>query len=488
MKQRIKYIVLILLLAAQFGCNNFLELLPPSGLTREEFWKTKEDVEAVLMGAYGAFAQLDNLMFIHGEARGDMVTNDINLDWNIQNLMNSNIYSDNWLANWESFYKVINYCNDIIKNAPEVQKADETFTEYQMKGLMSEAYFLRSLAYFYLVRIFSDVPLILDPSESDNTNFYVPKTEGNLVLEQIKADLIEARKYMTDNFLSTNQIKGRASKDACNALLADISLWQFDYESAVQYCTEIELNKKVVLMPGARWFEIFYPGNSLEGIFEFQYNDNLSQKNQLYGLTFTDNRNFDPSTSAIEYFARIYASELFRGEDLSIKKNSENDYIIWKYVGMAPDGRTVRPSYIQNSAHWIVYRFADVLLMKAEALSQLGRYTEALDIINEIRDRAGVTPLALANSATAFEDAILEERALELAFEGKRWFDLVRMGRRNNYERKEQLIQIIIRNVPSTQKKILASKLTNPLGWYMPIYKGELERNKNLVQNPYYNR
>ena len=93
----------------------------------------------------------------------------------------------------------------------------------------------------------------------------------------------------------------------------------------------------------------------------------------------------------------------------------------------------------------------------------------------------------LANSVTSYEDYILDERALELAFEGKRWFDLLRMGRRNDYNRKDKLIEIMVRNVPSTQKRILATKLTNPMGWYLPIFDKELERNKNLVQNPYYN-
>lgn len=76
---------------------------------------------------------------------------------------------------------------------------------------------------------------------------------------------------------------------------------------------------------------------------------------------------------------------------------------------------------------------------------------------------------------------------LELAFEGKRWFDLLRMGRRDNYARKAALVEIIIKNVPSTQKRILATKLTNPLGWYMPIAESEIERNRELVQNPFYN-
>ena len=70
----------------------------------------------------------------------------------------------------------------------------------------------------------------------------------------------------------------------------------------------------------------------------------------------------------------------------------------------------------------------------------------------------------------------MEERAVELAYEGKRWFDLMRMGRRNDFNRKSKLIEILVKKVPSTQKRILATKLANPLGWYMPISKTEIER------------
>ncbi len=158
-------------------------------------------------------------------------------------------------------------------------------------------------------------------------------------------------------------------------------------------------------------------------------------------------------------FSFEYSRELIRGENNSIRKWSEGDYVIWKYVGRAGDGKSFRAGNEMQSCNWIVYRYADVLLMKAEALSQLGRYSEALTIINQIRDRAEVFPLNLPDSQVAYEDAILDERARELAFEGKRWFDLLRMGRRNNFARKDKLIEIIVANVPSTQKTNHCSKI-----------------------------
>jgi hypothetical protein len=308
-----------------------------------------------------------------------------------------------------------------------------------------------------------------------------------MLLNSVIIDLKAKRDFAIADYRTIEETKGRATKASFDALIADIALWLFDYETCIQYADNVLNNEKYILLPNVRWFEIFYPGNSLEGIYEFQLDQSKSQPNSTFGMTNRNSYQYDPSTKALEMFAFDYdAKEMYRGEGASIKKYGEDDYVIWKYIGRAPDGSTLRTGTEQNSCNWIVYRYADVMLMKAEALSQLDRYIDALVIINDVRKRADVPPLVLSNSKTIYEDAILEERALELAFEGKRWFDLLRMGRRNNFARKSDLISIIVQKAPSTQKRILATKLTNPYGWYIPIAKGEIEKNPVLVQNPYY--
>ena len=488
MRNKVKIITLIAVITVTSGCSDWLNLIPPQGLIREEFWQTKEDVHAVVMGAYESFAQMDDRLFKYGELRADMIIGDVNQSLDEQKVAESNIYPDNWLCNWAQFYTVINYCNEVIKNAPLVQDRDDTFTDYILQSYLSEVYFLRSLAYFYLVRIYRDVPFVTEPTETDDADVYQAKIDGEDLLRLLIPELEEARKYATtDGYQTPEEIKGRVTKVAIDALMADISLWLFEYEAVITYAERIEASIEYVLVPPAKWFAIFYPGDALEGMFEFQFEEQLNQPNKMYGLTRRYSYNYDPSQKAIEMFGLEFGNnEQKRGGKSSIAKFGDDDWGIWKYVGRAADGITERTGSDQRSCNWVVYRLADVLLMKAEALSQLSRFNESLEIINDIRYRAGVPGLSLPDSPVAYEDAILQERALELAFEGKRWFDLVRMGRRNDYSRKSKLIEIIVSNVPSTQKRILATKLTNPLGWYMPIAESEIERNPNLIQNPYY--
>lgn len=481
----VKRNILLLFMVLIFSsCENWLELMPPDGLVKDEYWKTKEDLEATLMGAYQGFARLDERLFIFGEARADMVIKDVNTPGHIQNLMEGNIYPDNPYNNWSGFYTIINYCNSVLKYAPIIENEDATFNEYQRKGYEAEAIFLRSLAYFYLVRIYRSVPLMLVPAESDEVDFYLPVSDEATILDKIKEDLRKARLSVTANYPSHEENKGRATKEAINALLADISLWNFEYEACIEYVEQIEA-EGLVPVPSTIWYSIFYPGNSLESIFEFQFDGSLGQNNSTYDWTFFQRR-FLASEKAMSRFdteEESSASEEYIRGPGSLRASDKK---IWKYSGSSGDSRSLRPNSERNNCNWIVYRMSDLVLMKAEALSQLGKYDEALTIVNNLRLRRQVDAVSAAFNATAFEDLIMEERMLELAFEGKRWFDLLRLGRRNNYQRKTDFINIVIENVPSTQKLVLASKLTNSWGWYLPIYSEELERNSNLEQNPYY--
>jgi hypothetical protein len=483
--RRMKYLrslmLAVIMLIPATSCNEWLELIPPDGLVLDEYWKTKEDLEATLMGAYQRFARQDEILFLYGELRGGMIDEASNTPGNHQNIMEGNIFPDNDFCNWSELYRVINYCNNVMKYAPEILDIDRTFTEFNMKAYQAEAVFLRSLAYFYLVRVFKDVPLMLEPSEADDVDFFINKSADTTILRVIKKDLETYRFFVRDEYGSQEENKGRATKGAFLALLADICLWNFEYEDCIKYVNEMEDELDYLLLPAGAWFELFYPGNSLESIFEFQFDESLDQRNTLYTYTYFDY--YEASISAVELLTPLPpAREIIRGYG-SLRFI---DGLIWKYCGAAPDGGTFRPSSENESCNYIVYRYADVLLMKAEALSQTDRFQEAQTIVNTIRYRANMNPVSIPFSPQAMEDAIMEERARELAFEGKRWFDLMRLGRRNNYDRKEKLIETIVERVPSTQRLVLASKLTNPLGWYLPIYDLELERNKNLVQNPYY--
>ncbi len=466
------------------GCE-WLELLPPDGLVVDEYWKTKEDVKATLMGAYQQFASMDDIMFYMGELRGDMLKPSPQAPINLQQVMKSNIYSTNSLCDWSGFYQIINYCNNVIEMAPKVMEIDNTFTEFNMKSYQAEAMFLRGLAYFYLVRIYGDVPYVDKPTSDDNVDFYIPKDSGDSILMWVEEDLVEYERTIATTYPSLLEDKGRATKGAMNALLADIALWRFDYAGVLRYIAKIEQMNKYFLLPTGKWFETYSEGNTLESIFEFQF-DGKGQDNHMYALTYNGASRpfFSASLQAVEILDVKESKEVVRGlGSISIEQTG---YRIHKYAGSSADRRTIRPSAEARACNWIVYRLSDILLMKAEALSQMDRFDEAEQLINKIRVRALMKTLSLPGSRGSFEDAILEERAKELAFEGKRYFDLMRMGRRNNYDRKNDFIEIIIQQAPSTQKLVLASKLSNPMGWYLPIYENELEKNAELEQNPYY--
>lgn len=506
MKKILKYTIAIALTGSLAGCNKWLELKPQDGIVKEEFWKTKEQVEASVTGIYASLLtgastffdgqknvqdrSLVETLFLWGEARADNVvpaTRATNEDYE---LVNMNIQPSNSITNWRSIYRTINYCNTVIEKAPEVLKTDGTFTPSQLDQYVSEALTIRSLMYFYLVKSFGDVPLKLDATLSDQNLVPIAKTGRDSVLAQIVTDLKTAEKGAIFNFGNRNANKGRVTKFTVNAILADVYLWMDNYNDAIAECNKIINSGQFGLLAGkgnGSWFNsLYYEGNSVESIFEFQFD--VQKLNPFYFIFTTGNRRWSASYRVMD---ELYTVDLNNAENKDIRADGSalraSDGTIWKLIAF--DFNTLR-SPDQSYAHWFVYRYADILLMKAEALNHAGRGAEALELVYMVRTRANALEATDLKpdpaDKNAITDFILAERSREFIFEGKRWYDVLRNAKRNNYERLDLLLNMAAVSVPGNLQQSALNKLRDKNSHYFPIYFYELQTNKLLVQNSFY--
>lgn len=479
------------------SCNKYLDLQPQDGIIRQNFWKTKEQLQAAVVGCYASLLgppsgvsdrPLAEYLFLWGELRADMLSATTGTTNDELDIMNVNILSNNSITNWRSVYRTINYCNTVIDFAPQVLQNDQTLTQQQLDAYLAEAKTLRALMYFYLVRSFGDVPLKLKATSSDVELEQLPKNTSVEVLNQIVKDLTEAEPNAVLTYGNQAADKGRVTRYTVNALQADVYLWMEKYEDCVTACNKVINSGRFGLIAGnANWFNSLYvTGNSNESIFEFQFD--RQKLNSFYGMFLTSRRRFMASTIVMdEMYTVDFTDDLnkdIRGDGAAVRST---DGAIWKYVAIDNNSQRAQE---ESYAHWIVYRYADVLLMKAEALAQLDRGQEALDIVYRIRERAHA--LAQTDKAPdpsdidAVADFILEERAREFAYEGKRWYDVLRNAKRNNYERLSILLDMVSVSVPADRQQSAIAKYRDKNSHYFPIFDYEIQTDKNLVQNPFY--
>ncbi len=486
----------LLLLASAVSCKKYLNLTPPDGITGAEYWQTKEQVQASVIGCYASLLgspngsrSLAELLFLWGELRADMLATTTATINDEIDIMNVNILPTNQIVNWRSVYQTINYCNTVIDFAPQVLGKDNTFTQDALNKSIAEVKALRALMYFYLVRSFGDVPLKLKSTSSDKEIEQIPKTSQDSVLKQIVIDLKDAEANAVFSFGDRASDKGRVTKYTVNAIQADVFLWMEKYADAIEACNKIIDASQFGLIDGTdagSWFTTLYVnGNSNESIFEFQF-DNQRQ-NTFFPLLAAPNKHFVASPLVVSDVYNVDAVFFdIRGDGASVRST---DNMIWKYSGLSVNNRTLRASN-NYSAHWFVYRYADVLLMKAEASNQLGNGTEALSLVSQIRNRAGALAITNTNPNPGDKDGvadfILDERAREFAFEGKRWYDLLRNAKRNNYQRINLLLQMVQNTVPPDRQQSAIAKYKDKNSHYFPIYFYELQTDRELVQNTFY--
>lgn len=496
MKTRILFLTILL---AAFGtsCNKWLDQKPQDGVVSDDFWKTKEQVQAGVIGCYASLLgspsgvndrSLAEYLFLWGELRADMVSPATSITTDEKDVVNVNILPTNALANWSAVYRTINYCNTVIDKAPQVLEYDKTFTQAELNGYIAEAKGLRSLMYFYLVRTFGDVPLVLRSTDTDEDIQPVAKTSKETILDQLVIDLTDAEQKALESYGSTQSNAGRLTKYSIEAILADVYLWMEKYQQSIDVCDKIISSNRFSLVPGnSGWYStLYYGGNSTESIFEFQFD--AQKLNTFYTVFAGSRKRLVAAEKAMEdIFTVDYNDETqydLRGAGAAIRTS---DNTIWKFIGI--NATTIRQQDA-SYAHWFVYRYADVLLLKAEACAQVNRGQDALDLIKTIRDRAHALPATArtpaASDAGEVAEYVLEERAREFAYEGKRWYDLLRHAKRNNYSNISYLLNTIAGTVPADRQQSALVKYQDHNSHYLPVPQAELAKNSLLIQNPFY--
>ena len=546
-------------------------ILPDNKTVDDDFWQKKSEVDAVVATAYAQLrdeAAIRN-MIVWGDFRSDELTVTSTLPTGaayrtaLQQIYSLNIETENAFTSWYPFYSAINYCNLVLEKAEGVIAVDPDYMRGDYDANKAQMLALRAFCYFYLTRVFHDIPVTPGAYLNSSDDLNAPQYSPDDVLNMCIDDLVEASKYaISGSTYGDWRDKGYLNQDGINAILADIYLWRgsvnrdaSDYEACVEYCDKVIKAKKEAYeqKPTRRRFgdddekldyylsdysdmysDLFGQTgqNADESIFELQFrNSNVTNKglDQMYYRYNNASSNSYGYLKASSKFGSVDATGngvwnnsvdqrlyefVYDATSSSVEQFGVRKFVATTSAGVsntADSHRDTRSAVYQN---WIFYRLTDVMLMKAEALVQLynlggkaegdTRNEEAFAICKFVNDRslsdANKTSYALKYSIyrDKMEELVLAERARELCFEGKRWFDLMRYNYRHTatkadlkkklYEgyvaNSDEFLELALRKyaVPSAMK----AKIRDERYLYMPINQDEVELNPNLVQNPVY--
>lgn len=477
---KIKLIISLIAVLSFSACQEkFLDLAPISATSTVTFFKTQADMITAINGAYATLQANGQYgdYYILGEIPSDntspflsgSVTDQDEFDKFYIRTTNPVL-----LARWTDGYRGIYRTNTVIDRIGSV-----TMSEAIKARITGEAKFLRALMYFNLVRVFGDVPLVLKEITDPSEGYDYERTPISAVYSQIIKDLLEAQQALPDSYGSTDV--GRATRGAAKALLGKVYLTNKQYAEAAAVLKEVIDSGIYDLLP--TYAAVFNPANKngRESIFSVQYKKGLVPRE---GSSFGNRFAPENSGNAVIQFGgggnnRPTPDMELAYEPGDLRKNismatSYNNaqgnkidiYFVKKYL----DAPIISGDSDDN---WPVLRYADVLLMYAEVLNETGKTAEALPIINRIRRRGGLTDLSIS-SPVDMRLAVEQERRVELAFEGHRWFDLVRTGR-----------ALPVLQAKATAIGIITKLTADNLIW--PIPQSQIDINPSKIkQNPGY--
>lgn len=485
-----RYIIIIgLLITLSFvGCEDQFDKDPLSVITSQNMWSTESEANAGIAGMYSRFRSTFNtetyLIWFEFRSGFWKVGASGAGQWDDLFLNTPNATSTP-STNWNDIYRVVGAANLALKYIPDIDFSNEN----NQKTLLADAYFMRAFCYFALARIWGDVPLITTPIESlDAENLYSARSDVELVIDQVKADIDQALTLMADEGVRDRVM---ASKAAINMLKADVHLWTAKRMSGGNADLTIAQTaaEAVITDPNyellTSYEEVFRVEQNKETIFSIFF-DALEGSQNQYGQRFTYQANQVPkeirdtpvpigSSAQWHTFTDHYVNDYLNITPGDTRKDVNNqDYVYksklyrWvnKYMGEFISGTRIAITDTR------IYRFAEAILFKAEAMNGLGDTPGAIFELNKIAKRAYGVDDFYPNTFTKEEvdSLILHERLIEFGAEGKSWFDLIRFGKAF------ELIPTLVGRENDYQGNILL----------MPVAPGTITNNPKVVQTPGY--
>ncbi|MFD2570046.1 RagB/SusD family nutrient uptake outer membrane protein [Spirosoma soli] len=507
MKNKLIFLPLLALITL-VGCERDLNIANPNQITTEVFWRTADDALAGVNAIYSTthrtgITRWMQFYYIIRSDEGRSQSPNSEIVNNMDRFLVTDYNYANAYSIWNDNYIGINRANQVLANVPSIQMDDTLRARY-----LGEAKFLRAMFYFHLVTLFGNVPLVLTPSMLTDR-----PTSGTIaqVWAQIEQDLTQAAPALPTAYGATDV--GRATRGAAYALLARAYLQQRKYNEALtplQWLVTGEGKNIYSLVPNYRDNFLITTENNRESVFEWQFeanpaeytDDDTETPNQNYGTSiaqffapspigFSDGeanrwpvREFYEPTTTGARDPRLEASFLFDSTDARgpaftqfygqtfLQRYGTDNPRVWFRKFLNDHWRNQEDFRSPNN--WRYIRYADVLLMYAEALNAVGQTAQAYPYVDQVRQRAGLVPLSTARpglTQAQFLNQLKHERVTELSGEGWRWNDLARWG--------DLGPQLASRDPGFATFTVGQDEL-------LPIPQQERDLNPNLTQNPNY--
>ena len=429
---------IIALMAGISSCEDFLDLKPLSFDNVDNFYKSETDFEQAVNATYNRFRSAYAMHYIFGDLRADNTTMvgpgqiDDTPEYKWIDVFD-NLHASNYrlAPHWPSTYRVIQAANGILDN---IEKVD--FNQARKDQFKGEALTFRAMSYFRLARMWGGVPIVLNADVNIDESFSTPRASLDDVYKLIIDDLTNAIPLLPVSY-SGNDI-GRISRGTARTLLGQVYLTRHNFSGAAEQFGEVINSNVYSLLPN--YEDNFAPGagGNKEAIWQLLYNAGHNQGSTFprwmaprnsSGIVVEPGSTFAFNQPSMELINAYEEGDLRK--DVSIGMgftNLQGNWVLAPYIKLYTQHEMKTGG---SDCHFNIFRYGHLLLMQAEALNETnnGPNAQAYAYVNQIRQRAGLPDLPAGLSQSQFRDAVYREQRFEVAFEGHRWFDLLRTGR-----------------------------------------------------------